>query len=77
MGTRKNAGKLSNQCYIGNINDQGKCDHKISVTALGPKVMVVMKVTIVTLLIKVVTNSRKGSYKLCLIFVRWKRLEYF
>ena len=77
MGTRKNAGKFSNQCYNGNSNDQGNCGHKITVTALRPRVTVIMKVTMVTLLIKVVTNSRKSSYKLCPIFVRWKRLEYF
>lgn len=74
--TRKNAGKFSNQCYNGKISDQVKCGHKITVTALGPRVMVVIKVTTVTLLIKVVKNSLKISHKLCLIFVRWKSLEY-
>ena len=77
MGTRNNAGKFSNQCYNGNINDQGTCGHKITESALGPRGMVVLKVTMVTLLIKAVTNSRERSYKFCLIFVRWKRLEYF
>ena len=40
-------------------------------------VMIVVKVTMVTLLIKVVIVSRNSSYKLCLIFVPWKRLKYF
>jgi len=30
MGTRKNAGKFSNQCYNGNINDQGNSGNKIN-----------------------------------------------
>ena len=77
MVTHKNAGKFSNQCYNSNISDQGNCDHKVTVTALVPRRMVTMKLTIVTLLIKVVTNSRKSSYKFCLIFVRLKRLKYF